>query len=180
MGLNKLLAENERDYYKTYSEDFAQRIEELKRENEELQQYKREVTRDCTECFYAQDIKIEKLKEENEKLKQENAWLSGNNNTLTNENEKLKTEIEELKRKLQQEKQKADGYKNNAEIILPDAEKIKSEARAELAEAKLKLTDLEKIVKEVRKFVDGALKLEVPGSPVYCLLRGMKEVLEVA
>ena len=139
---------------------------------------------------------IEKFKEKREKIKkyEEKVSLSGETiETLGEENEKLKKErdyyktysedfaqrIEELKRELQNEKIKSEAYKNNAEVILPDAEKIKSEARAELAEAKLKLTDLEKIVKDLEKFIDGALKLEAPGSPVYCLLRGMKEVLEV-
>ena len=154
---------------------------------------KREKTKKYEEKVFPSGETIETLGEENEKLKFVNKECKQIIEKQVEENEKLKNErdyyktysedfaqrIEELKRELHNEKIKSEAYKNNAEVILPDAEKIKSEARAELAEAKLKLTDLEKIVKEVRKFVDGALKLEVPGSPVYCLLRGMKEVLEV-
>lgn len=98
---------------------------------------------------------------------------------LQKEIEILKSENNKLKEDLKKQIEKAEVYQNNTGIILPDALKIKNEARAELAKAKLKLTDLEKIVKDLEKFIDGALKLEVPGSPVYCLLKGMKEVLEV-
>ena len=154
---------------------------------------KKEKTKKYKEKVFPSGETIETLREENEKLKFVNKECKKIIEKQVEENEKLKNErdyyktysedfaqrIEELKRELHNEKIKSEAYKNNAEVILPAAEKIKSEARAELAEAKLKLTDLEKIVKDLEKFIDGALKLESPGSPVYCLLRGMKEVLEV-
>lgn len=155
--------------------EYWKEIEDLKSKNQCFSDSSKILQRALEE----ERTRYDKLREELKDIKYKLDVEKTENYEIQKENEGLKAENEKLKEDLKKQIEKAEVYQNNAGIILPDALKIKNEARAELAKAKLKLTDLEKIVKDLEKFIDGALKLEVPGSPVYCLLKGMKEVLEV-